>query len=77
MLANVEARARGTTLAIEQLQQLELDVTQCLKLAQEEIDARSSKLTNTVMYIPSPKYLCHYGNSDSGCRSIFYSLVCL
>lgn len=49
MLDGVEARARDVTFAVELLQQLEFNATQCLKLAQEEIDARGSKPNNTVM----------------------------
>jgi hypothetical protein len=43
--------------AIEQLGQLRVDVMECIEIAQEEIDARSSKPTNTVMCVSSPRHL--------------------
>jgi hypothetical protein len=63
-------------LVIDQLDQLRLDVTECLKLAAEEIDERGSMPTNNAtMY--SPRYFCDFSNSSGSCRCFFYSLVCL
>jgi hypothetical protein len=42
---------------IEQLHELRDHVMECLELAQEEIYARSSEHTNTVMCVSSPRYL--------------------
>jgi hypothetical protein len=73
LLDDVEARV---ALAIDQLDQLRLDVTECLKLAAEEIHERGSMPTNNAA-IYSPRYFCDFGNSSGSCRSFFYSLVCL
>jgi hypothetical protein len=74
LVVSVKARGHDMASAIEQLEQFRLDLTECFKLALEEIGDRGSELTGNVMYIPM--HLRH-GNTNSMCRSLLHSPVCL
>jgi hypothetical protein len=60
-----EVPAPEVALAIEQLQQLKFDLTECFKLAQQEIEAKGDTFINTVMYIPQHQ---RYRNSNSSSK---------
>jgi len=70
----VKAQGHDMTIAIEQLEQFRVDLTECFKLALEEISDRGSELTRNVMYIPIH---LRRGNINSMRRSFLHSPVCL
>jgi hypothetical protein len=73
LVVDVEAHAQEVAVAIEQLRLLKLDLTECIRLAQEEIKARGETFINTVMYIPMHRR--YLGNTNSYSRSFFSLLI--
>jgi len=71
LVANVEAHAQYVAVQIEQLQLLKLDLTECFRLAQEEIKEKGDTVINTVMYIPIRHRYPGSTNSSSKASSTY------